>query len=140
LLVLLDTTVLTNFARVGLAQAIKDLWPKEACITAEALKEYQAGIRSAGLPPDAWHDVNVVKLTVEEESLASNIFSRLGVGERSCLAVALHRNSIISTDDKPARRIAKKYGIQVIGSVGCYRLVYGMDYYQVQKHRNIWKK
>ena len=44
--------------------------------------------------------------------------SNLGVGESSCIAVAYHRNGVVLTDDKQARKIAQKLGIQVSGTLG----------------------
>ena len=121
MLVLLDTTILTNFARVGLAQMIRDLWGEQICTTVAALREYQAGISTAGLPPLAWRQLRVLELAPEEEILASDRFQRLGLGERTCLAVAIVRSSILATDDKLARRAGKQFGIQVIGTIGILR-------------------
>jgi predicted nucleic acid-binding protein len=118
LLVLLDTTILTNFARVGLTQVINELWGEDVCTTVDALHEYQVGISTAGLPPLAWKQLKLVILSSEEEALASTMSSRLGVGERSCLAVAILRSSMLATEDKPARNAAKHYGLQVIGTIG----------------------
>jgi predicted nucleic acid-binding protein len=78
LLVLLDTTILTNFARVGQTQVISDLWGEQICTTVAALREYQSGISTAGLPPLAWRQLRVLEMAPEEESLASDRFLRLG--------------------------------------------------------------
>ena len=78
-------------------------------------------ISAAGLPPLVWKHLNAVKLSPEEERLASTLFPRLGIGERSCLAVAVVRGSMLATDDKPARHAAKQQGLQVIGTIGILR-------------------
>jgi predicted nucleic acid-binding protein len=123
LLVLLDTTILTNFARVGLTQLMTELWGEQVCTTVRALDEYQVGVGTAGLPPLAWKQLRLIKLSPEEELVASTLFPRLGLGERTrtCLAVAVVRGSMLATDDKPARHAAKQHSIQVIGSIGILR-------------------
>lgn len=121
MLVLLDTTILTNFARVGLTQLMTELWGEQVCTTVAALHEYQVGISTAGLPPLAWKQLSLVKLSSEEEFMASTLFPRLGIGERNCLAVAVYLGSMLATDDKSARRAAKQPGLQVIGTIGILR-------------------
>ncbi len=121
MLVLLDTTIRTNFARVGLTQLMTELWGEQVCTTVGALDEYQVGVSTAGLPPLAWKQLRLIKLSPEEELLASTLFPRLGLGERTCLAVAVVRGSILATDDKPARHAAKQHSIQVMGSIGILR-------------------
>ena len=118
MLVLLDTTVLTNFARVGLTQVMTDLWGNQVCTTEDALREYKRGTSVEALPPLAWHQLSILTLTPEKENRAAVRFKRLGLGERSCLAVAINRGCSISTDDKPARRAAQRYGIQLMGTIG----------------------
>lgn len=44
--------------------------------------------------------------------------SRFGRGEASCLAIALHRDAGILTDDLDARRFAQRGNIPVSGSIG----------------------
>jgi len=46
LLVLLETAILTNFARVGLTPILADLWGDQVATTEEALEEYAAIVRS----------------------------------------------------------------------------------------------
>ena len=121
MLVLLDTTILTNFARVGLTQLMTELWGEQVCTTVCALDEYQVGVSTAGLPPLAWKQLRLIKLSPEEELLASTLFPRLGIGERTCLAMAIVRGSLLATDDKPARHAAKQHSMQVIGSTGILR-------------------
>ena len=87
MLVLLDATILSNFAQVGLSVVLKELWGDQVCTTAEVLSEYEAGTRTAGLPPLSWKGLSVLVLTPDEHGLASNLFSRLGLGERTCLAL-----------------------------------------------------
>jgi predicted nucleic acid-binding protein len=100
---------------------MSDIWGEQICTTVDALHEYQVGIRAAGLPALAWKQLRLLTLSPEEESLASTAFPRLGLGERTCLAVAIVRGSLLATDDKPVRRAARQHGIQVIGTTGILR-------------------
>ena len=121
MLVLLDATILTNFARVGLTSVVRDLWGDQVYTTVDVLKEYEAGIRAAGLPQSGWKQLSALALTPDERALASKLFPRLGLGERSCMAIAVSRHALVATDDKPARRAARHHGIAVIGTVGILR-------------------
>lgn len=121
MLVLLDTTVLTNFARVGLTQVMTDLWGDQVCTTEDVLREYRRGISAASLAPLAWRQLSILTLTPEEENMAAARFKRLGLGERSKPGSSINHGCIIATDDKPARRAAQHYGIQLMGTIGILR-------------------
>jgi predicted nucleic acid-binding protein len=118
LLVLLDTTILTNFALVELASVPGTLWGNRVSTTAEVLEEYNAGIESAVLPREDWKDLKRLVLTSEEQIRGTRMFPNLGSGERTCLAVAIVRGAMLATDDQLARRVAQNHGIEVIGTVG----------------------
>jgi len=53
----------------------------------------------------------------EKESFL-RLSSRFGRGEASCLAIALHRDAGILTDDLDARRFAQRGNVPVSGSIG----------------------
>ena len=116
--VLLDNTVLTNFALVGRTDLVMRLWPTAACTTSSVLDEYGAGAASGLLPADAWTDLPVVTLTEEETAFAASLSPRLGAGERTCLAVALHRQGLLVSDDLDARRAAREHGVPKTGTIG----------------------
>lgn len=46
------------------------------------------------------------------------MFPTLGRGERTCLAVAILRRTMLATDDQLARRAAKLQKVEYIGTVG----------------------
>jgi predicted nucleic acid-binding protein len=117
-LVLLDTTILTNFALVGLASLPRDLWGNRVSTTAEVLEEYRAGIKTTALPREDWKDLKTIILTSEEQVLGAKMFPKLGRGERTCLVVAVVRGAMLATDDQLARRAAKYHRIELIGTVG----------------------
>jgi hypothetical protein len=78
LLVLLDTTVLTNFALVGLTSIPKDLWGDKACTTSEVLEEYAAGVETGKLPRVNWTQLKTIHLSSEEQLLGARMFPNLG--------------------------------------------------------------
>ena len=118
MLVLLYTTILTNFALVGLTSLPSNLWGNQAATTAEVLEEYAAGVEAAKLPRENWTHLKTITLSSEEQVLAISMFHKLGRGERSCLAVAIIRGAILATDDQLARRAAQYQGIELIGTIG----------------------
>ena len=117
-LVLLDNTVLTNFALVGQDNLPLRLWSDAARTTTTAYGEYLAGVATGILPADAWRDLIQITLDEEEGAFASRLTVRLGAGERSCLAVARSRSGALASDDLPARQWAREHDIEVTGTVG----------------------
>ena len=77
MLVLLDATILTNFARVDLTSVMRDLWGDQVCTTVDVLMEYEAGIKAAGLPPSRWKQLSALKLTPMSEFLHRGCFRDL---------------------------------------------------------------
>lgn len=124
--IVLDNTVLTNFALVNRAHWVIDLLGDDAWTTTAVVAEYEAGVVSGALPAAAWPALVVVTLTNEEAALADSLPPRLGLGERSCLAVALLRQGILASDDRRARRVAKQQGVSTTGTIGL--LVIGVQY------------
>jgi predicted nucleic acid-binding protein len=116
--VILDNTVLTNFALVGRADLVIHLWPTTACTTPPVLDEYRSGVASGLVPADLWADLTVITLTEEETTLAASSSTRLGSGERSCLAAAVCRQGLLATDDLDARRIARQRKAPLTGTIG----------------------
>ena len=120
--VILDNTVLTNFALVGRADLVIHLWPTTAGTTPPVLDEYRSGAGSGLVPGDAWADLTVITLTEEETALAADFSTRLGSGERSCLAVAVCRQGLLASDDLDARRIARQQNVPLTGTIGILTL------------------
>ena len=116
--VVLDNTVLTNFALVNRADLVMRLWPTAACTTPAASAEYGIGVSRGLLPSDVWADLPLVTPTEEESTFASSLSPRLGAGERTCLAVAVHRQGLFVSDDLDARRAAQWHGVPTTGTVG----------------------
>lgn len=116
--VILDNTVLTNFALVGRADLVIHLWPTTACTTPPVLDEFRSGVVSGLVPGDAWADLTVITLSEEEIALVASFSTRLGGGERSCLAAAVCRHGLLASDDLDARRIAQQQNVPLTGTIG----------------------
>jgi len=115
--VLLDNTVLTNFALVGRDDLVLHLWPGTVCTTPAVRQEYDAGA-ARGVPAGAWTDLSAVALSAEEAAFAARLPPRLGAGERECLAVAVRRDGLLASDDRDARDAAHDHGVPTTGTLG----------------------
>ena len=115
--VVLDNTVLTNFALVKHTALVFRLWPT-ACTTAEVMAEYQTW-RVVGSCAGAGVVETADCFTERDRvSLAASLSSRLGAGERTCLAVAYERHGLFVSDDLDARLSAQRLGLEITGTLG----------------------
>ncbi len=117
-LVLLDNTVLTNFALVNRPDLVLDLWGADSAATPAVMTEYQAGITRRGLPADIWDSLVQLTPNPVEKDFAERLSPKLGSGERACLAIAVHRKGMLACDDAEARREAQRFGLPITGSIG----------------------
>ncbi len=115
MLLIADTTVISNFSlidRLDLLEGIKGL-----CTTEEVWDELEVAKRRRVLEiARAELRVEVLKMDEDEKESFLRLSSRFGRGEASCLAIALHRDAVILTDDLDARRFAQRGDIPVSGS------------------------
>ena len=79
---------------------MRGLWPA-ACTTAITVVEYATGVATGLLPVEAWAGLPVVELSSEEAAFAARLSSKLGAGERSCLAVGQRMNTASAADHSP---------------------------------------
>ena len=117
MLLIADTTVISNFFLIGrldLLEGIKDL-----CATKEVWDELESANKK-GILEISQTDLKSEILRMNEAEIESflRLCSRFGRGEASCLAIALHRDAGIVTDDLDARRFAQRGNIPVSGSIG----------------------
>jgi len=99
---------LTNFALLGLTAVPIELWGTQAATAAEVLEEYAAGVDALKRPRENWTYLKIITLSSDEQVLGISMFSKLRMGERSCLAVSMVRGAMLATDDQLARRAAQK--------------------------------
>lgn len=116
--VVLDNTVLVNFAVAERPDLVLQTWPDALCTTPAVRDEYRQGVANDVLPGSAWSRLPLCELTEEEVAVASKLSSRLGAGERTCLAVAHCRDGLFVSDDADARVEARHRGIPVTGTLG----------------------
>lgn len=105
MLILLDNTVLSNFAIVRRADLLHTALEKAATVP-QVLNEFHAGTLNGRVPPVDWSWLSIIDLTTEEQSLFTRIALPLNDGEAACLAVAVSRRGQIITDDRDAREVA----------------------------------
>lgn len=117
-LLLLDTTVLSNFGHVRRSDLVYVFALANAATTTSVLREYGVAVAAGLLPGDLWKDLPVITLSSEEERLASSLPAVLGAGERTCIAVAIERRGVLATDDSDARKVARRFGISITGTLG----------------------
>lgn len=114
----LDNTVMANFALVQRAGWLQELWPGMLVTPDEAWIELQTGIRLGRLPDADWSWLTILILTEEEQSLRDQLMPPLDQGEAACLALAYNRGYALLTDDRVARREARRLGVPVSGTIG----------------------
>ena len=116
--IFLDNTVLTNFAIVGRQDLIFSLFGNRACTTKQAFDEFHHGTKNPEIPVNAWEELSCYELSVDEVNWANRLLSRLGSGERACMAAAFFRKGILASDDQLVRKLAQQLSVPVIGSIG----------------------
>ncbi|MBC7226015.1 MAG: DUF3368 domain-containing protein [Thermoflexales bacterium] len=114
----LDSTVMVNFAVVRCTDWLQAIWPERLVTTEDAWAELQAGIRLGRLPDADWSWLTVLQLTEAERNLQNQLVPPLDRGEAACLALAYSRGYALLTDDRVARREARRLGVPVSGTIG----------------------
>jgi predicted nucleic acid-binding protein len=125
----LNSTVLSNFALVGRTTWLYDLWPGHLVTTEQTMAELQVGVRLDRIPETDWSRLSIVALTESELALSQELMPPLDEGEATCLAVARSRGYAFLTDDRVARREARRWGVPLSGTIGA--LVSLMDEGQI---------
>jgi predicted nucleic acid-binding protein len=116
--VLLDNTVLSNFALIGKIDVLWDVLGSRAATVVDVIHEYERGVALRRLQKLQWNWLAILSLTAEELVLKQAFLRRVNAGEAACLAVAYSRKMAVVTDDRDARTIAVQYGIAKTGTIG----------------------
>ena len=95
MILLLDNTVLSNFALVGRIDLLPEILGSQIATTSQVKEEYQAGATKNILPTISWDWLEIIKLNRAEKTLFEAYMKRVNAGEASCLAVAAERNGRI---------------------------------------------
>jgi predicted nucleic acid-binding protein len=117
-LLILDNTVLSNFALVDRTDLILSLAQWSCATTTAVMQEYAAGVIARGLAAAVWNDLPCFDLQPAEVTLADTLPRYLGLGERSAIALAIQQDAVLATDDVVARRVAQQQAIPVTGTLG----------------------
>jgi hypothetical protein len=117
-MLLLDNTVLSNFALVDRIDLLADALGSQVATTLQVIDEFNDGIARGRLPDTKLDWLEIVVLEAEEEMLFQELLNRVNAGEAACLAVASQRNGRILTDDRDARKLEAQLKIPVSGTLG----------------------
>lgn len=112
--VVINTSSLSSFVRTQCFD-LSQLCFRHVYIPEGVCREFSAAF---GLP----RGLRVMTLTTAQKSRARAL--GLGRGESEAIILAMDMQAPLIMDDNPARRVAKKLGVPVIGSVGLVRIAF----------------
>ena len=127
--VIVNTTVLSNFAAIGQLEVLRLLYT-ELAISADVYAEIEDGILAGyaylatvvaqvqPFAPTGWLVLTNPTAPDELDRMAA-LPDRLHRGEASSLAIAAQRGWLFLTDDRSARRVAAAQGVRISGTLGC---------------------
>lgn len=118
MMILADNTVLSNLALIHHPEFINQAFIENVGTTEDVFRELQKGEKLGQLPDCDWTWLERLPLSDEEHAWFYQFAQRLGEGEASCLAVAVHRGYKIATDDKDVRLWAMRLTIPYTGTLG----------------------
>jgi predicted nucleic acid-binding protein len=118
MLILLDNTLLSNFALVERPDLIRLALGETAATTEEAFAEFRLGEQLGRLPHGDWSWLPVFQLNEAERAIYSQLREHLNAGEAACLAMASVRGYRVFTDDRDAREVAVQMQVPVSGTLG----------------------
>jgi predicted nucleic acid-binding protein len=117
-IILLDNTVLTNFAGVKRPELLQAVFGPDIATTSQVMAEFNAGVALGHTPMTDWHWLPVLTLTPAEQTLYRQLLRRVNAGEASCLAVATVRHGQVMTDDLDGRKLAAQMKLSISGTIG----------------------
>jgi predicted nucleic acid-binding protein len=117
-MILLDNTILSNFALIRHPEFVHQAFVEEIGTTEQAFHELERGMQLGRLPKCDWTWLQQLQLTGAEETQFRLLTMHLGTGEASCFSIAFQRKYKIATDDKDARQWAMRLTIPFTGTLG----------------------
>ena len=118
MLLVLDNTVLSNFALIERSALLALLSPGQLVTVEDAWLEWQTGVELGHIPPCDLSWLSVLELTKVERVQRDELMPPLDIGEAACLALAHARGCALLTDDRLARREARRLGVPLSGTIG----------------------
>jgi len=118
-MILLDNTVLSNFALAGDLQLLCLFAGNKGATTDLVSAEFSRGVNIGVLPESDLTWLRIVQVRGRrEKALFRSLRRQLDIGEASCLAIAITRKCDFLSDDRDARVIALREGVRLSGSIG----------------------
>lgn len=120
--VVLDATVLSNFASSGTVSHLVEILDQPVAVPAVREELERGRDQNYEFLGDALEHLGdgivLFEASDREDDTASEIRARLDVGEAESLLGAIEHGGTLATDDIAARRLATDYDVPVTGSVG----------------------
>lgn len=136
-MIVLDNTVLSNFALVQHPEMIPSAFCESVCTTEQVFDELTRGIELGRLPDCSWEWLERIRMTEPEIRQCAQLRRQLDEGEASCLAVASQRAWKVATDDKDARKWAFRLHVPHTGTLGILGLLIKQDHLTLAEG-NVW--
>jgi len=137
-MILIDNTVLSNFALIGELNLLQDYSRGKGTTTDYVLAEFERGVKEGIFINTNLDWLEVLTLVEYKEKTLFEILSkRLGAGESSCLAIAINRGYDLLSDDMAVRKIAMREGIRLSGSIGVLLELIRIDRISTEKGNTI---
>lgn len=136
-MILIDNTVLSNFALIQHPEAIQHAFIEQIYTTKQVFEELNTGMELGHLPKYSWEWLESIKMTEVEIVHFTQLQQHLDKGEASCLAVATQRKWKIATDDKDARKWAIRLQIPHTGTLGILGLLITQNHISLREG-NAW--
>ena len=118
MIVIADTTPLSELAKVGQMNLLRDLFG-QVIIPQEVYNEVTTGTHPAAIevPLAIW--IQVRSISDRQKLLELRITTKLGLGECAAMILAEELGAgRLLVDDLPARRVAESRNLPLIGTVG----------------------
>jgi predicted nucleic acid-binding protein len=116
MIILLDNTVLSNFVLIHRADLLRHI--PQTATTEQVVTEFKRGQQLGRLPIGDLSWLPILTLTEAEQVTYIQFLTKLNSGEAACLAIAVHRQGAIFTDDRDARILANQSTVPVSGTLG----------------------
>jgi predicted nucleic acid-binding protein len=84
----------------------------------ESWAELQDGVRLGHIPETDWPWLIVLSLTTDERQVRDELMPPLDKGEAACLTLARSRGYAFLSNDRMARREARRLGVPLSGTIG----------------------
>jgi predicted nucleic acid-binding protein len=110
--------VLSNFAHVRWPDLLRTLLGETAATVPAVLVELREGEILGRVPRQDWRWLSLIEPVETDIRLREQFRQRVGAGEAECLAVAVTRRYQFLSDDAAARRLARREGLTVSGTLG----------------------